>query len=77
MYPVNAMRNAALDGAKTRLVLLLDVDYIPSAGLHQRLSADVELQAKLDDENIAVVLPAFEVDTPALPGAWSSARARR
>lgn len=32
LYPVNAMRNRALANARTDAVLLLDVDFWPSAG---------------------------------------------
>merc|ERR1712195_297049 len=33
MYPINALRNAALDQASTALVFLLDVDFVPAPDL--------------------------------------------
>ncbi|CAM9139538.1 unnamed protein product, partial [Discosporangium mesarthrocarpum] len=39
LYPMNALRNAARDEARTDLVFLLDVDVIPSPGLHERMSS--------------------------------------
>ncbi len=34
-YPVNAMRNVALDHARTRYVLLADIDFFPSESISQ------------------------------------------
>ena len=33
LYPINALRNLALSHARTELVFLLDVDFVPSQGL--------------------------------------------
>ena len=38
LYPINAMRNAALGLAGSELVLPLDVDFLPSAGLHAEVA---------------------------------------
>jgi hypothetical protein len=32
-YPVNAMRNVALDHSRTRYVLLADIDFYPSESI--------------------------------------------
>ena len=61
-YPINAMRNAALEAAPTDVVLLLDVDFVPNTGLPKRLWADRELWKRMVAGEIAVVLPAFEAD---------------
>ncbi|CAE7526759.1 gnt13, partial [Symbiodinium natans] len=37
LYPVNALRNAALEHARSDLVFLLDVDFVPSRRLHDLL----------------------------------------
>lgn len=34
-YPVNAMRNVALNHARTRYVLLADIDFFPSDSISQ------------------------------------------
>ncbi len=36
-YPVNTLRNVALDNAPTELVYLTDVDFVPSIGIHEAL----------------------------------------
>lgn len=59
LYPVNALRNVALKAATTDLVLLLDIDFVPNAGLHARLEA--MQQDMLSKPWTATVLPAFEV----------------
>ena len=46
LYPINALRNVALRGAKTDWVFLLDIDFIPSAALHQTLK-DIAPRAPL------------------------------
>ena len=42
-YPVNHLRNVALEHARTSRVLLLDVDFLPMAQLHDKV-----LQAMAD-----------------------------
>jgi hypothetical protein len=34
-YPVNAMRNVAIDHARTRFVLLADIDFFPSDSISE------------------------------------------
>jgi len=62
LYPVNAMRNRALANARTDIVLLLDVDFWPSAELSevvQRPGKYASLLAAVESKN-AIVLPAYE-----------------
>jgi glycosyltransferase-like protein LARGE len=60
LYPVNALRNLALKAASTDLVLLLDVDFVPSAGAHDAIAKDEQLRQEATRCNTAFVLPAFE-----------------
>ena len=55
-YPINLLRQVALDAARTELVFTLDTDFIPSAGIY-----DV-IQQHLPKPLIgkALVVPAFE-----------------
>ena len=62
LYPVNSMRNRALANARTDIVLLMDVDFWPSAELSevvQRPGKYASLKTAVDGKN-AIVLPAFE-----------------
>eukprot|EP00969_Alexandrium_andersonii_P245343 10843342-Alexandrium_andersonii.AAC.1 len=34
LYPINALRNVALEAVRSELVFLLDVDFVPSWGLY-------------------------------------------
>lgn len=62
LYPINALRNAALDQATgTELVLSLDVDFLPSAGLHAFIDGGhAALRRLCLEERRLLVLPAFE-----------------
>jgi len=37
LYPINKMRNVALDAVRTSHVLMVDVDFVPSLGLDQKI----------------------------------------
>lgn len=63
LYPINALRNAALELAAGEVVLQLDVDFVPSEGLYEAtrqpaLYAAVR-RACLEERKM-LVLPAFE-----------------
>mmetsp|Transcript_25727 Transcript_25727/g.59478 ORF Transcript_25727/g.59478 Transcript_25727/m.59478 type:complete len:538 (-) Transcript_25727:98-1711(-) len=68
LYPVNKLRNEALRGAHSRLVLLVDVDFMPSQGLYRRLCGTDKgrrLHLALSGRNkrgkqSLLVVPAFE-----------------
>lgn len=62
LYPVNAMRNRALAGATTDVVLLLDVDFWPSIEMSELMHQPAKYQSLLQAVNNknAIVLPAFE-----------------
>lgn len=62
-YPVNILRNNAVRLATTALVMLLDVDFYPSSGLHDYVMQNYAMlssQASRDLHPIAFVIPAFE-----------------
>lgn len=59
LYPINALRNAAIDAVKSSLAFILDVDFIPSRGAHDRLC---RAMAALEADKSALVVPAFELD---------------
>jgi hypothetical protein len=64
LYPFNALRNRALTMAATDLVLLLDVDFLPSSDLpgsyQNNPLAFTELHEDLMNNRHALVLPAFQ-----------------
>jgi hypothetical protein len=58
-YPINILRNIALEHAPTDNVLLLDVDFIPSVDSHSQLMKELASPALAKQFN-ALILPAFE-----------------
>ncbi|KAJ3224451.1 hypothetical protein HDU81_008547 [Chytriomyces hyalinus] len=62
LYPINELRNLALQEARTVLVMSLDADFEPSSGMHaQLLQTDGVLEILFDLKRpAAVVLAAFE-----------------
>lgn len=62
LYPVNAMRNRALARARTEAVLLLDVDFWPSAELSELVQKPAKYASLVEElrKGTAVVLPAYE-----------------
>ncbi|KAJ3248704.1 hypothetical protein HDU78_010935 [Chytriomyces hyalinus] len=62
LYPINELRNLALQEARTVLVMSLDADFEPSSGMHaQLLQTDGVLDILFDLKRpSAVVLAAFE-----------------
>lgn len=62
LYPVNAMRNRALANARTEAVLLLDVDFWPSAELSELMQKPAKYASLMGalSQGAAVVLPAYE-----------------
>ncbi len=64
LYPINAMRNVALGAAQTELIMLIDVDQVPSNGLAASLAAGgTRLAEVLLSSRVAAVVPAFEPTT--------------
>jgi len=60
LYPINALRNAALQAAVTEYVFLLDIDFVPAPGAHSAIRAwAAEQQGTACTK--ALVVPAIEV----------------
>ena len=80
-YPINALRNAALQAAAHfgPLVWILDVDCVPVAGTLASLVGTAERAAALQrlccDEGAAVVVPCLEIEHP--PASVADAKVRR
>ncbi|CAL4158245.1 unnamed protein product [Meganyctiphanes norvegica] len=64
-YPNNLLRNIARKATNTELILVLDIDMIPSHGLHtyfMKYASDNNIfKEHLSEEKTAWVLPAFEI----------------
>jgi hypothetical protein len=69
MYPVNALRNLALDAVNTSHVLVVDVDFVPSSDLHEKIRSVLKERMQLRQhqpdiipatEREAIIVPAFE-----------------
>ena len=58
-YPVNILRNYAVDGAPTKHIMYIDVDFIPSVGAHSHLLKQFSLM-DTSEKKMALILPAFE-----------------
>lgn len=68
-YPYNSVRKQAIARARTRLIILLDVDFLLTTGLRQRLLQEPGWSAMMHDTHVnkdVIVLPAFETK-PRLP----------
>jgi len=66
LYPINHLRNLALDNASSELVFLLDVDFVPSLNMHEMLINNDMYKDALNvskKANLALVIPAFEINT--------------
>lgn len=57
-YPINRLRNIALNNSITPFVYLSDIDFLPSLNLYSYLKQTIKELGKLDKK--ALVVPAFE-----------------
>ncbi|KAG1663199.1 LARGE xylosyl- and glucuronyltransferase 1 [Nymphon striatum] len=58
-FPVNYLRNTALQQVKTPFVFLTDIDFLPSFGLYEYLKRNIA-SMNLDTSKKALIVPAFE-----------------
>lgn len=66
-YPINLLRQVSVDRARGDLVLILDVDFLPTPGLHDALLRAPEYKhvwANAAQRHL-FVLPAFQMNVPA------------
>lgn len=59
-YPINMLRNIAIQQANTEYIFCMDADFVPSNILYEKLLEFFSKQASSD--KIAFVVPAFELD---------------
>jgi len=60
-YPVNLLRNMAFSAVRTSHIVYADVDFWPSADLHDYLSAPAVLERFAADARLATVVPVFQM----------------
>ena len=58
-YPINFLRNLAMDQARTKYVFLSDMDFLPSLGSYEALQSSVKSLLS-DHPDRLLVVPAFE-----------------
>ena len=61
-YPINQLRNKALSAVKTSHALIIDIDFFESADLHHSLHDTYVKEELALDENLAIVVPAFQLN---------------
>lgn len=61
-YPVNRLRNMALDAVRTSHILVADIDFVPSMNLDETIQSTIVEQEPLinSTEQQAMIVPAFE-----------------
>lgn len=57
-YPINRLRNIALENVNTPFVFLTDIDFLPAYQLYESLKSSLSLEPQMDRK--ALVVPAFE-----------------
>ena len=60
VYPVNYLRNAALDYVTTPFVLLHDADFLPNFDCYSGIKKAIDENDMINNKKTALVLPAFE-----------------
>lgn len=60
-YPINRLRNLAIRSIQTTHCLYVDIDFWPSKNLHELLSMQTVRGAFIEDNKLAIVIPAFQM----------------
>ena len=65
-YPVNRLRNAGLDAVQTSHIMITDVDFLPSANLHEKIRSTIQKYSAGESlgKRPALIVPAFERKPP-------------
>ena len=66
-YPINQLRNLAIQGIQTSHVISLDIQMWASVDLYETLNAPSVIQELAKNPQLAIVLPAFEINTEKCP----------
>ncbi|KRY88723.1 Glycosyltransferase-like protein LARGE2 [Trichinella pseudospiralis] len=61
LYPVNKLRNIALQSSITPFVFMNDIDFVPATGLYEYLLQILPQQSDASAPKKAYIVPAFEV----------------
>jgi hypothetical protein len=65
LYPVNKLRNMALESVKSSHILMIDVDFWPSDGLRDLILSTAQTNAKHDSGSSLLVDPMYGLVVPA------------
>ena len=60
-YPVNILRNMAISAVKTSHIVYADIDFWPSADLHDILSKNEMKERFAKDAKLATIIPVFQM----------------
>ena len=60
-YPVNRLRNLALQQVETSHIVFIDVDFWSSEGLYDILTNETITKSLMEDHKLALVIPAFQL----------------
>lgn len=62
LYPVNYLRNVAVNNVVTPYVFLSDIDFLPGKDVYFNLRKNIETMMLGKEEKLALVVPAFETE---------------
>lgn len=60
LYPVNTLRNVALNNCRTDYLILADVDFVPNKGIYEYVKKNLPEWRK--EPRAVYIFPAFEID---------------
>jgi hypothetical protein len=68
-YPINLLRNVALEYAQTDMTFIIDADFIPSFDIYRQMSTSKRMDSiwEWSEQGHVFVIPAFEFDFSSTP----------
>ena len=69
LYPVNTLRNVAIDNCRTNWMLLVDADFVPNMGLYEQLLPRLSMWEKGDSAGLLILLLPPHISSSARPPA--------